>query len=110
MATALMHPTAWIDRFFEDLDRGWYRGRTDFVPTVDVIEEKDAYVLRAEMPGIPKDSKYHYVESRYGEFSRTFELPRDVRTDAIRAEYKDGVLNLRIPKTEEAKPKAIEIK
>ncbi|HAO99534.1 MAG TPA: hypothetical protein DCQ83_05770 [Fibrobacteres bacterium] len=135
MTTALIHPTAWIDRFFDDFDRGYPAARSNFAPAVDVVQDRDAYVLRAELPGVTKDNinvevkenrlvlsgrkesttqgeegKYRYVESRYGQFVRTFELPRNVKSDAIEAQYKDGVLNLRIPKAEESKPKAVEIK
>lgn len=135
MNTALINPTAWIDQFFDEFDKGWRRGQPDFVPTVDVLEERDAFLLRAELPGVTKENltvevkenrlvlsgkketvahseegKYRYAESRTGAFSRTFELPRNVRSEAIEAEYKDGVLQLRIPKAEEAKPKAVIIK
>lgn len=131
----LINPTAWVDRFFDEFERAGYAQRTDFAPAVDVVEERDAYVLRAELPGVAKENlnvevkenrlvlsghkdavtpgeegKYRYVESRYGKFSRTFELPRNVKADAIEADYKDGVLNLRIPKAEEAKSKTVDIR
>ena len=60
--------------------------------------------------GQGEEGRYRYVESRSGGFSRTFELPRNVKADAIEAGYKDGVLQLRVPKADEAKPKTIEIK
>jgi HSP20 family protein len=102
---------------------------------VDVVENSDAFVLRAELPGVAREDinvevkdnrlvlsgkkeavqrgeegKYRYVESRYGTFSRSFELPRNVKADAVEATFKDGALTLRIPKVDEAKPKAIEIR
>ncbi len=142
--TTFAHPASWVDRFFDDFDRNWgYARRSGFTPAVDITEEKDAFVLRAELPGVAKENltveikdnqlvlsgrkeakvqgvaqgsaqgeegRYRYVESRSGEFSRTFELPRNVKTDAIEAEHKDGVLQLRIPKADEARPKTIAIK
>ena len=135
MTTALIHPNAWIDRFFDEFDRGFPAARSNFTPTVDVVEDRDAFVLRAELPGVTRENisvevkenrlvlsgrkdsvtqgeegKYRYVESRHGQFTRTFELPRNVKSDAIEAQYKDGVLSLRVPKAEESKPKAVEIK
>ena len=102
---------------------------------MDIVEDKDAFVLRAELPGVARENisvevkdnrlvlsgkkesaelgeegKYRHVESRTGGFSRTFELPRNVKSDAIEASFKDGALTLRIPKADEAKPKAIEIR
>ena len=56
-----------------------------------------------------ESEKQHRVESVYGSFSRSFALPADVDESAIRAESKDGVLRVRLPKTEVKKPKAIEI-
>ena len=135
MNKSLINPTAWIDQFFDDFDKGWRRDQAGFAPTVDVAETPDAYVLRAELPGVSKENlsleikenrlhlsgrkeesaggeegRYRYVESRYGAFARVFELPRNVKSDAIEAEYKDGVLTLRIPKVEEAKAKSISIR
>jgi HSP20 family protein len=132
------HPTNWIEQFFSDFDRGFTpasRAAASYVPAVDVVESAEAYELRAELPGVAredinvevkenrlvlsgkKDSvkqseegKYRYVESRHGAFSRSFELPRNVKSDAIEATYKDGVLTLRIPKADEAKPKTVEIR
>jgi HSP20 family protein len=134
MTYAVTNPSTWIDQFFTDLDRNW-RGANSFVPAVDVVENSDAFVLRAELPGVAREDinvevkdnrlvlsgkkeavqrgeegKYRYVESRYGTFSRSFELPRNVKADAVEATFKDGALTLRIPKVDEAKPKAIEIR
>ncbi len=127
-------PAAWIDQFFNDVDRGLSPTRVGFSPAVDVVEEKDAYLLKAELPGVPKDAiqievkdnrltlsgkketvsqgeqgRYRYYESRQGAFSRSFELPRNVRSEAIEAKYEHGVLTLTLPKVEEARPKAIPI-
>jgi len=135
MNKTLINPTTWVDQFFDEFDKGWRSEYSSFVPAVDVMEEADAYLMRVELPGVSKDNltvevkenklflggkkestmkgeegKYRYEESRYGAFSRVFELPRNVRADSIEAEYKDGVLQLRIPKAEEARAKAISIK
>lgn len=128
------YPAAWIDRFFDEFDRTASE-RTGFAPKVDVVETADAYLVRAELPGVAKENltvevkenrlvlsghkevatqkeegRFRYTESRSGNFSRVFELPRNVKSDAIEATHKDGVLQLRIPKAEEAKPKTVEIK
>jgi HSP20 family protein len=125
----------WLEQFFTDVDRNWRSPTPTFQPAVDIAEDKDAFVVRAELPGVAKEhitvevkdnhlvlsgkkeaveqgeeGRYRYVESRYGSFSRRFELPRNVKSDAIEAAFKDGALTLRIPKAEEAKPKAIEIR
>lgn len=133
MTYAVANPVNWIDQFFKDLDRP--RVAPGFVPAVDVVENADAYVLRAELPGVARENisvevkenqlvlsgkketvqraendGYRYVETRSGSFSRRFELPRDVKADAIEATYRDGVLELRIPKAEASRPRAIEIR
>lgn len=139
MTYTVAHPARtanWIEQFFNDFDRGFTAsGRTGFVPAVDVVEHKDAYVLRAELAGVAREDinvevkdnhlvlsgkkeaaprveegHYRYVESRSGNFSRSFELPRNVKADAIEATFKDGALTLRIPKADEARPKTIEIR
>ena len=106
-----------------------------WVPRVEVSEHKDKYQLSVELPGIDKkdvhvevqnntlsisgekesaiedqDENYHIRERVYGKFNRTFELPSRIEADKIDAKYNNGVLNLAIPKAEEAKPKQIEVK
>jgi HSP20 family protein len=133
------NPTRWLDQFFTDFDKSDY-SRNDFAPAVDIVEEKEDYVLRAELPGVAKENikvevkenrltlsgkkesswsdnggdanhgQYRYSESRHGAFTRVFELPRNVSGEAIRAEYGNGVLILRIPKAKEALARTIEIK
>ena len=128
------HPATWLDQFFTDFDKGYAR-KNDFAPAVDVVEEKEDFVLRAELPGVAKENikvevkenrltlsgkkenawadksgEYRYAESAFGAFSRTFEIPRNVSGDAIKAEYSNGVLTLRIPKAKEALSRSIEIK
>ncbi len=103
-------------------------------PSVDVTEDKDSVVVKAEMPGLNKDdikisvqdsiltlkgekkqekeekeTDYHRIERSYGSFCRSFQLPTTVRADKIKANYEDGVLSIILPKTEEVKPKEIPI-
>jgi HSP20 family protein len=103
-------------------------------PPVDVLENKDSYVLRAELPGMKKEDfnlevkdgmltlsgerksekttdgvKYRTVERVEGKFSRSFSLPETVKHDGIQATYKDGILEIHVPKAEEAKPRRIEV-
>lgn len=126
-----------VNRLFDtSLQR---RGRADhlgmFLPPVDVVEEKDAFLVNAELPGLTKDdvnvtlqdncltikgekkyeaekkeADYYRRERAYGAFSRTIELPTSVDAKKIDAQFKDGVLSVRLPKSEEAKPKQIEVK
>ncbi|GAB4339192.1 MAG: Hsp20/alpha crystallin family protein [Desulfobulbaceae bacterium] len=104
-------------------------------PSVDIFEEEGHLVLKAELPGIKKDDlnvtitenritisgekkqeekvekkDYHWVERTYGSFTRSFRLPDNVNSDAAEATFKDGVLEVRIPKTEEAKERKIDVK
>jgi HSP20 family protein len=104
-----------------------------WAPPVDVAEEKDSIIVRVEVPGMneqdlkvgfedgvltvsgerqferKEDRNYHRIERTYGTFSRTFSLPRTVDQDSIAASYRDGILEITIPKREEAKPKQIQI-
>lgn len=118
----------------------WFRSQeasemvSEWVPAVDVHEEKEAYVLSVEIPGVdPKhivvsaegntltikgEKKYESqvqekafkrVECRYGQFFRQFTLPERVDTHAIQAKARHGVLSLRIPKQPEHSEKTIQI-
>ena len=105
-----------------------------WAPPVDIYETENDIVLKAELPGIdPKDvevrvedntlylkgerkyekevkeKNYHRVERSYGTFARSFSLPNSINADQVKAEYKDGMLTLTMPKREEAKPKTIKI-
>ena len=108
----------------------------DWSPSVDVEEEEDKYVIKADLPGVNKKdidvklengvisirgekkteketgkgTKRHRTERFHGTFSRSFTLPDAVMEDKVDASYKDGVLLLTIPKSEEVKPKSIDIK
>ena len=114
-------------------DRTFYEG--EFSPAVDIAEEDVQYLVKVDLPGVSKDdvkitmegnlltisgekkeqketkkSNYHSLERNYGSFSRSFTLPTTVQGDKVEAEYKDGVLNITLPKAEEAKRKQIEVK
>ena len=107
----------------------------DWSPRVDIAETDNEFIIKAEIPEIKKEDvkvtvdngvltisgerkqekeeknkKFHRVERYYGSFSRSFTLPNNVDETKIEASFKDGMLNLQIPKAEEAKPKAIEVK
>lgn len=57
-----------------------------------------------------KGKKYHRIERAYGSFERTFALPENAKSDQLTAEYKDGVLKVRLPKSADARPKPVEVK
>jgi HSP20 family protein len=125
-----------FDRFL-DLPKDWefpMKGGELF-PTVDITETPQEYTLRVEIPGMKKedtkisvnhnvltisgekkseakheDKKYHRVESYYGSFQRSFVLPDAIKSEKVAASYKDGVLTVTVPKSEEAKEKTVEIK
>jgi HSP20 family protein len=128
-----------FDEAFRGVSRGgasdedWALGGS-WAPAVDIYEQGGAIVLQAELPGVdPKDvdirvenntltlrgqreldkevkrEDYHRVERAYGAFSRVFTLPTVVDTQNIKADFKDGILRLTLPKREEAKPKQISI-
>jgi HSP20 family protein len=105
-----------------------------WAPPVDIYEDGDRLVLKAEVPGINpedvevrvedntlylkgerkfnreiKEQNYHRVERTYGTFARSFSLPNTIDADKVTAGYQDGVLTLTLPKKEEAKPKTIKI-
>ncbi len=107
----------------------------DWTPTVDISETEGEYLLKAELPEVKKEDvkitvedgvltiqgerrreteekakKFHRIERSYGRFVRTFTLPDSVDEAGVKAVYTDGVLNLRLPKSEKAKPKQIEVK
>jgi HSP20 family protein len=141
--------TGWerdMDRMLEDFfgrrARPWWPERwlrTDEMevkpPIVDVFEEKDDMVVKAELPGMDKENievnltdhtltikgekkkeeevkreNYYRSERSYGSFLRTLELPKDVHADKVKATFKNGILEVRMPKTEEAKAKEVKVK
>ena len=107
----------------------------DWSPLADITEDEKEYVIRAELPDVPAENvkvtvengvltisgertfekeengkKYHRVERAYGSFVRAFTLPEDAQADKIRAEFKEGMLSIHLPKSEQAKPKQIEVR
>lgn len=114
--------------------RGEESNLTSWAPAVDIYESEHELVVKADLPDVdPKDldirvenniltirgerkfeknvstENYLRVERAYGTFSRSFALSNTVNTEAIKAEYQNGVLTLHIPKREEAKPKQIKV-
>jgi HSP20 family protein len=106
----------------------------DWVPSVDVSETEGEYQIKAEIPDVKKEDvkvtledgvltiqgerkqekevkgkRYHRVERSYGRFVRSFTLPDVIDEEKVKAEFKDGILSLALPKSEKAKPKAIEV-
>jgi HSP20 family protein len=128
----------WREDLFDDFfnsGRLITRNRDKWYPAVDIEEDKDAYHVEMELPGMNKDDvnisfeddllivsgekkeekedkekNYHYYERRYGKFERTFRIHSDVVKDKIEATFKNGVLAIDLPKAEKAKPKQIEVK
>jgi HSP20 family protein len=128
-----------MNRMFQEFFRGgtgeeagW--GLRTWTPAVDIYDTDDALVLKAELPGVSKDDvsieiynntlilrgerkheaevkegDYYRAERAYGTFQRSFVLPTLVDQDKVQATYTDGVLELRLPKSEAAKPKRIAI-
>jgi HSP20 family protein len=107
----------------------------DWTPRVNIAETDKAFEIKAEIPEVNKEDvkvtvhngvltvqgerklekeekgkKFHRIERFYGSFTRSFTLPDNVDETKISASFKDGVLNLQIKKTEEEKPKSIEVK
>ena len=129
----MVYPTLWRASVPTNWDAMF--GRTTAAPAVDVREDADAIEVHAELPGIrPEDVQvnfengvltiagekkqevseknegdWHLVERQYGRFERRFTLPRTVDAQRIDARFRDGVLRVRLPKAEEAKPRRIEI-
>jgi len=122
-----------FDGFFRGLDRP-FAGYKAW-PAIDVAEEEDAIIVRAEVPGCKaedidisiygntltisgekklteekKEKGYYHVESTYGSFRREVTLPTDVEQGKIDAICKDGVLNITLPKAEQAKAVKVKVK
>jgi HSP20 family protein len=121
-----------MDEFFNDAVSA---RRDNFVPNIDISETDTQFLISAELPGMKKDDidislensrlsisgersfeneeegkKFHRVETKYGSFNRSFQLPDNVDETSIQAKYEDGLLNITIDKSEEKVKKQIEIK
>ncbi len=106
-----------------------------WAPLVDISEDEKEYLIKAELPEVKKDEvkvsvqndvlsitgerKYeneeqkktiHRVERAYGSFARIFTVPEDADAEHVSAEFRDGILQVHLPKTEKAKPKSIDVK
>jgi len=133
---SLCHQT---DHLFDDFFRPVTRydsklSRWNWNPVVDIYDNDENIVIKAELPGIDKkniaidlkegvltlkgerssdnevkEEKYHRRERIFGKFERVFRLSADVNPEKIKAEYKDGILEIQIPKPEEQKPKQITV-
>ncbi len=105
-----------------------------WIPAVDIFETNEAIVLKAELPGITaqdisvevkdntltlkgekkfekevKEENYHRVERSCGSFQRAFTLPGTIHQEKVKAKFKDGILEITLPKVEEAKPKQVKV-
>ena len=114
--------------------KGTDTGFADFMPAVDIQETDAAFVVKADLPDVKKEDikihlqdgvlaiegerqkekeetgkRFHKVERQFGRFVRRFELPTDIAAEKVRAEFKDGVLNVVLPKAPAARPKQIEV-
>lgn len=110
-------------------------GQTGFVPTFNVVEASDGYVIEADLPGVKESDlsitledrvleikgrreaaekketdSYHVLERRYGSFARSFKLPEQAAGDGVTARLAEGVLTVKVPKRPEVAPRTIEIK
>jgi HSP20 family protein len=107
---------------------------SEWTPLADITEDEKEYLIKAELPEMKKENvkvsvesgvltitgerkfekeekkkKYHRVERGYGKFKRSFTLPDDADASKIKAEFKNGLLTVHLPKSEKAKPKPIEV-
>ena len=114
-----------------DADRGDEFERADWTPASDIYETDSGYLIAMDLPGIDREAleididdnrlivkgtraiaetKQHRTERPRGKFLRSFSVPSSVEQGKIGAEYKDGVLQIRLPKRTEQKPKTIDVK
>jgi len=106
----------------------------DWAPSVDISETDSTYLIKGEIPGVKKEDvkvtiqdgmltiqgerkqekeekgkKFHRVECSYGSFARSFRVPDDADENSVKAEFKDGMLNVTLAKSAKAKPKSINV-
>ena len=131
---SLMNSPSYLDQIFSDFGMDFRSSDAVWSPAVDISESEKGYEVKAELPGMKKDEikisfkddvltlsgerkdekeekgkNFHRIERSYGQFERCFHLPKNVKASDIKADYKDGILAVNIPKSEEAKPKEIAI-
>ncbi len=129
-----------INKMFDTFFRGSEQEESALLPSIwspatDIAEHDNEYVVKVELPGVSKDevkitmeenvltirgekkqekesknSSFHRVERSYGAFQRCFTLPTNVRAEKIDASFNNGMLSIVLPKSEESKPKQIEVK
>jgi HSP20 family protein len=136
MTVVRYEPWALLNRLHRELDQTFETVARDatWSPAVDVHEEPERFVVRADLPGVKPsdieitaekgvlslrgarnfeqrkdDGHYSRVERVSGKFVRSFTLPENVQADAIKAQFKDGVLQLTIPKAAKPEPRRIEV-
>jgi len=108
---------------------------SEWAPLVDIAEDDKAYLIKAEVPEVEKNDikvtlersiltisgerkaekeekgkRFHRIERSYGSFVRSFTLPDDADAEHVSADFKNGILNVRVQKTEKSKPKQIDVK
>ena len=123
----------WFDEFFNR--RLPFETERFISPAIDIAEDENSMMVSVELPGMKKEDvtiefengvlsikgekriesekkgkSWHRIERRYGAFSRSMTLPPSVSTEGAQAEFKDGVLEISLPKKEEAKPKLLKVK
>jgi HSP20 family protein len=127
----LAHPRSFLEDFFRDFERPAATGTATFRPAVDVAQVDGGFVLRAELPGVAKESVkvevkeqvlriagektapsyeakgYRYSEINYGTFERTFQLSDSIDRDRVEAKFDNGVLEIRLALRPEVGPKQI---
>lgn len=129
--TELWDPFAGLEEMRKEMNRAF---ETAFAPALDVVEEKDAFLVKIDLPGLSKDdvsvtiqdnfltvkgerkhdvekkeANFYHRERVHGTFARTLELPTRVDAGKVAANFRDGVLHVTLPKSEEAKPKEIKV-
>jgi HSP20 family protein len=136
MTVVRYEPWGLLNRLRREIDQSFEGNGPDasWTPAVDIHEEAKQFIVRADLPGVKPadieitaekgvlalrgarnfehkgdDGHYSRIERVSGKFVRTFTLPENVQTDAIKAQFKDGVLELTIPKAAKPEPRRIEV-
>ena len=107
----------------------------EWAPFIDIVGDEKSCLIKVELPGVKKEEikvgiqddvltisgvrkyeneekgkKFHRFERAYGSFARTFNMPKDSDGEKVSAEFKNGILKVRLPKTDKVKPKQVEVK